>query len=158
VPLDDATIARATATGASPAARASAPALPAHVVLCVDNEPDILEGMHALLSRWGLKPCTAHDLHSAEETATRGYRNEQVWPRLLLVDYQLDHGRTGLEVIARLREVSGTEIPAAILTANRDPRVRELVEAAGHRLVYKPVKPAALRTLITRMVQKSRAA
>jgi PAS domain S-box-containing protein len=158
VPRAVAPVAGVTAVEKPASAAAADAALTGQIVLCVDNEPDILDGMHALLSRWGLKPYTARDVDGARDIVVDLHERERLWPRLLLVDYQLDNGRTGLEVIERVRELSGLDIPAAVLTADRDPGVRERVEAAGHRIVYKPVKPAALRALITRMVRKSRAA
>jgi len=35
-----------------------------------------------------------------------------------------------------------------IVTADRSPEVQDEVRAAGYRLLRKPVKPAALRTVI----------
>ena len=76
----------------------------------------------------------------------------------MLVDYHLNDGDTGLAAIAALREQSGRELPAAILTADRTDEVADLVREAGVDLLHKPVKPAALRALINRTLSRRSAA
>ena len=74
------------------------------------------------------------------------------------MDYHLDDNDTGLEVIAALRDRAGAELPAAILTADHTDEVAEQVHEAGHTLLNKPVKPAALRALINRILSRRVAA
>jgi CheY-like chemotaxis protein len=64
-----------------------------------------------------------------------------------LVDYHLDRGN-GLEVIAALRARCGADMPAVLITADRDAQVRDAARAAGVSVLHKPLKPAALRALI----------
>ena len=45
-----------------------------------------------------------------------------------------------------------TAIPAALITADRDPGLRAAAEAAGCRLMSKPVRPGALRALLAQML------
>ena len=71
---------------------------------------------------------------------------------MLLSDYHLDGGRTGLEALALLRARLGPEPPAALITADRDPALRAAAEAAGYRLLHKPVRPGALRALLAQML------
>jgi CheY-like chemotaxis protein len=112
-------------------------------VLCIDNEPKILEGMQTLLSGWGCKVLVAPDVEGAlGQLATIGGR-----PNGLLVDYHLDHG-SGIEAIAALRAAAGVELPAILITADRSPRVRQEARAANVAVLNKPVKPAALRALL----------
>jgi DNA-binding response OmpR family regulator len=75
-------------------------------------------------------------------------------PSLLLIDYHLNDGITGLDVIDALRRKAGVNLPAAILTANYTTEVADLVREAGHALLHKPVKPAALRALINRLLTR----
>ena len=79
--------------------------------------------------------------------------HEQV-PAFLLVDYHLVEKVIGLDVIVALREASGIVLPAVILTADYSKEVSEIVRAAGHALLHKPVKPAALRALINRILSR----
>jgi Na+/proline symporter/CheY-like chemotaxis protein len=112
-------------------------------VLCIDNEPQILDGMDSLLSGWGCQVLTAADLPAAL-TALEGAR----WPLSgLLVDYHLDE-RTGIDVIVALRAHRGADLPAILITADRTPRVREEARRHNITVLHKPVRPAALRALL----------
>ena len=73
-------------------------------------------------------------------------------PAVLLVDYHLDDGETGLEVISALRAETGEQIPAIVLTADHSEEVTAGVLRAGHAILRKPVRPAALRALINRVL------
>ena len=123
-------------------------------MLCIDNEREILDGMQGLLSRWGAIPLVAINREEALAAAESARREHGDWPALLLVDYHLEYSVTGLEVIEALRERSGQDLPAAILTADHTDAVAELVRDAGHTLLHKPVKPAALRALINRILSR----
>ncbi|MBN8957615.1 MAG: hybrid sensor histidine kinase/response regulator [Rhizobiales bacterium] len=112
-------------------------------VLCIDNEPKILEGMQILLSGWGCRVLIAPDV----ETALSQMQNAGGPLNGLLVDYHLDHGN-GIEAIAAMRAQAGADLPAILITADRSPRVRQEARASGVVLLNKPVKPAALRALL----------
>ncbi|MBX6424551.1 MAG: hybrid sensor histidine kinase/response regulator [Variibacter sp.] len=112
-------------------------------VVCIDNEPAILDGMAALLKGWGCSVVLAPDLGSA----ARALEGAERAPTGLLVDYHLDEGN-GLDAIAALRARYGAELPAILVTADRSPRVREEARARQIKVLSKPIKPAALRALL----------
>ena len=114
------------------------------LVLCVDNDERILTGMNALLSGWGCRAVMAKTPHEA----VRALQAQGHVPDLMLVDYHLDQG-DGLAAIAEIRTAIDPGIPAVLITADRSPELRELVEGAGVRLLHKPLKPAALRAWMT---------
>ncbi len=114
------------------------------VVLCIDNERTILDGMQTLLGGWGCRVLTAADLTEALATL----EGSGLEPDGLLVDYHLD-GDDGIGAIAELRRRHGRDLGAILVTADRSLRVREEARAAGVQVLNKPVKPAALRALIT---------
>ena len=126
------------------AAKTSAGRLAGTVVLCIDNERAILDGMQTLLGGWGCRVLKAVDLAEAL-AAIEGSGTE---PDGLLVDYHLD-GDNGLGVIAELRRRFGRDLAAILVTADRSLPVREEARAAGVHVLNKPVKPASLRALIT---------
>jgi CheY-like chemotaxis protein len=70
-----------------------------------------------------------------------------VRPDVLLIDYHLDAGN-GIEAIVRLRQDFGTDLPAALITADRSPQVREDARTIDVLVLNKPVKPAALRAFL----------
>jgi CheY-like chemotaxis protein len=113
-------------------------------VLCVDNDLAILDGMETLLGGWGCRVLKASDI----ETAIAAVVEAKVSPDGLLVDYHLDQGN-GIAAIEALRRRFGADLTAILITADRGLGVRE--EARLHRVqvLNKPVKPAALRALLT---------
>jgi CheY-like chemotaxis protein len=113
------------------------------VVLCIDNERAILDGMESLLGGWGCRALKAADLVEA----LAAIEASGLEPDGLLVDYHLDGGN-GIAVIAELRRRFGRQIPAILITADRSLHVREEARAEGAHLLNKPLKPASLRALI----------
>ena len=147
VPLATADVASAPAS--EPVERRAASSIDGQVILCIDNEREILDAMQGLLSKWGATPVVANDEASAFAVLDELRAEGQPEPALLLVDYHLDDKVTGLEIIAALRAKADGELPAAILTADHTEEVAFRVRDAGHGLLNKPVRPAALRALIT---------
>ncbi len=123
-------------------------------ILCIDNDTDVLDGMRGLLSKWGARVLTATGQSEALTELLQLIASQQAPPAILLVDYHLDDGETGLDVIAALRDEAATQIPAVILTADHSEEVTRMVLQAGHAILRKPVKPAALRALINRLLTR----
>jgi signal transduction histidine kinase len=123
------------------------------VVLCVDNEPAILDGMKALLGNW---QCTVLAARSAEE-ALAVIKDRAAPPDIILADYHLERG-TGVECIEAIRKAARFKAPAVLITADRSPDVE--IEARGLELhlLRKPLKPAALRALMARLYSRRTAA
>ena len=113
-------------------------------VLCIDNELAILDGMETLLAGWGCRVLKAADLEAAITLVAEA----RITPDGLLVDYHLDRGN-GIAAITELRRRFGADLTAILITADRSPRVREDARANGIQLLNKPLKPAALRALLT---------
>lgn len=140
---------REAAQTAEPAVnlRESAGALAGLVALCVDNEETILAGMEQLLGGWGCLVVAAPSAEKAIALAeARGAR-----PDIFLIDYHLDRGATGFEAVALLRRRFGASAPAIVISADQTDRVKRLSEKAGCWFLAKPVRPAALRALMTRL-------
>jgi Na+/proline symporter/signal transduction histidine kinase len=125
-------------------ARLDAGRLAGTVVLCIDNERAILDGMEALLGGWGCRVLKAADLGEARAAMERCGAE----PDGLLVDYHLDGGN-GIAAIAELRRRLKRHIPAIVITADRSAHVREEAAQEAAHLLNKPIKPASLRALIT---------
>jgi CheY-like chemotaxis protein len=70
-------------------------------------------------------------------------------PQLIIADYHLDES-DGIAAIALLRSRLGIEIPAILITADRDAGLRLRAQLAEIDLLHKPLKPAALRALLAR--------
>jgi len=113
-------------------------------VLCIDNEAQVREAMAALIGGWGCQVAAAASLDEAIAAVDRAGR----FPDLLVADLHLDDGPDGLEIIETLRRRWALSVPAALITADRDPTLRPRARARGVELLHKPVKPAALRALL----------
>ncbi|XKE46284.1 PAS-domain containing protein [Halomonas organivorans] len=122
-------------------------------ILCIDNESLILEGMKAMLSGWGCEVFTATSIGGAKSVL----RHLDEDPDAILADYHLDNEVTGLMAMEALAERLHGAVPGIVITADRTEEVAEEIKRAGYQLLLKPVRPAALRALLTRTLQASRA-
>ena len=120
-------------------------------VLCIDNEPKILDGMTTLLSGWGCIVGTARDAKTAMVNAKGG-------ADILIADYHLDDHQNGLDLIAELRAEAGVDLPAVLVTADQSSGLRDTASLQDVHLLRKPLKPAALRALLIRSRIKLEAA
>ncbi len=112
-------------------------------VWILDNEPQVLKAMSSLLEQWGCQ------INQATSMATlAALKQHHSLPDLILADYQLDDGETGLHCCQQLIP---TSVPVIINTANHDESIREAVLEAGFQFLHKPVKPAALKRLIKKL-------
>jgi CheY-like chemotaxis protein len=68
---------------------------------------------------------------------------------MVLVDYHLSDQANGLDVMEHLDNVLETKLPAIVITADRSPELEERVRKQGYGLLRKPIRPAALRALMT---------
>ena len=111
-------------------------------VLCVDNDRPILDGMEALLGTWGVPVLKARSVGEAVRIAAE----EDI--DVVLADYHLGDDIDGIELLKRLQETHGAGLPVALITADHGPEVALLARSAGYPLLYKPLRPAALRALL----------
>ena len=111
-------------------------------VLCIDNNPAILEGMLELMSSWDCEVYGANSIASAKALF------KQCDFDILLVDYQLDNGEDGLALISVLREINPA-IPAILITATTEAGIADKAAAVKVGLLRKLVKPASLRAMMS---------
>jgi CheY-like chemotaxis protein len=132
----------ARAPSRAPVVAAAPQPLPSGRALVLDNEPAALAALSALLTRWGW------EVHAARDA---GQALAAPWqPDLHILDYHLDAGRTGWDVWQALCE-RHPDVPTVMLTADRDGDLRQRLLDAGFGVLYKPLKPLALRQLLQRV-------
>jgi CheY-like chemotaxis protein len=123
-------------------------------VLCLDNDLAILEGMEMLLGGWGCRVLKAASL----EEAIAAVVEAKISPDGRLVDYHLGAGN-GIAAIRELRRRFGAGLTAILITADRSPQLRQEARADDVQVLNKPLKPAALRALLSQWrVQRASAA
>jgi PAS domain S-box-containing protein len=120
-------------------------------VLCVDNEPDILMGMRSLLSPWGCDIRTA-----ANESDAIDLIDDEWFPSVILADYHLDDAQNGIDLLNRLSARFARAFTGILITADQTEPVRNEAHANGYRILQKPLKPAALRALLSRLASLER--
>ncbi|MGH7930512.1 MAG: response regulator, partial [Candidatus Binatia bacterium] len=144
VPLSRAQVVAPVTRG--PAVRAAG-SLNNAVVLCIDNEASILEGMTALLSGWSCRVVLAT---SADEARMAFEQDPDI--DLILADYHLNEGADGITVANELRARWGADIPGIVISADHTAYVREQAQECGYLFLQKPIKPAALRAMMSKLL------
>ena len=110
-------------------------------VLVIDDEAPIRQALAELLQAWGCGDCV---VAADAEEALALLAQRALAPDAIVCDYRLAQGN-GVDVVARLREALGANVPALIVTG--DISAERLVDIARSELpvMHKPVNPARLR-------------
>jgi CheY-like chemotaxis protein len=148
------TLPRASARPAppAPAGGAAEAVLRGRLIAVIDDESAIREAMSALLTGWDHEVVTAG---SGEEMAHRLAARVRR-PDLIVCDYRLRGGETGVNVIATLRARFGADIPALLITGDTAPDRLAEAQASGLLLLHKPVPNGRLRAAISNLLRQSR--
>ena len=117
-------------------------------VLAIDNEVGSLNALTALLSEWG---CIV-DAARNEVEAIAAFKAADCSHDVVIADYHLDDGHLGDDLIAKLQGLSGKELGAIVVTADRDEGVRRRISNKGFHILNKPVKALRLRMLMQYML------
>ncbi len=109
----------------------------AQMVLVVDDEEPIREGLRALLQEWGYQAMTAADAGQAEQAvlALEGRVD------LVLTDLHLGPGPGGQDVVANVRRLCGRELPAILVTGDTAGQALRTVATGSDPVLFKPVQP-----------------
>lgn len=122
--------------------------LVAKPLIVIDNDLGVLEAMQTLLTRWGADIRLARNLDDVGEILS----DPLFMPAIILADYHLDEGLLGVEAVARIRQSTGREIPAILITADRTETTAQAAIKAKCELLHKPVRPAELRALMQHLL------
>ncbi|APX22594.1 MAG: hybrid sensor histidine kinase/response regulator [Rhodobacteraceae bacterium] len=115
-----------------------------HIVLLIENDPDVLFAFTGKLEQWGASVLAA----GSTAEALRHVRDMGMPPDIILADYQLDDGDTGDRAIAAVRALSGVRVPAIMITADRSNELLKTGAREGFSVLTKPVQLSRLRPLI----------
>jgi two-component system, sensor histidine kinase len=117
------------------------------LIVVVEDEPAVLAGLDAVLKSWD---ATLASFASA--SACMGWLQSAaaagVQPDLLIVDFRLEEGRTGVEVITAVRAHFKQKIPAIVVTGSTMTGHEQEAQDLDFHLLIKPVVPNKLRAMI----------
>ncbi|HUR41442.1 MAG TPA: PAS domain-containing hybrid sensor histidine kinase/response regulator [Verrucomicrobiae bacterium] len=121
------------------------------LVLCLENEASVLAGMEALLGSWGCRVIGAANYDQALA------RCDQLGlaPDVAIVDFHLDGQASGIDVLENLKRHWKIDVPGVVVTADHTPAARAAATRSGYGFLQKPIKPAALRAILNRLVLQS---
>lgn len=114
------------------------------IVLIVENNPDVMFATAQQIESWGGSVLTA----ASTKEALTCVRELGMPPDIILADYQLDGDDNGVKTIAELRRATKTDIPAIMITANREEDLAEQSREHRFTILTKPVELSRLRPLI----------
>jgi CheY-like chemotaxis protein len=116
-------------------------------IVVVEDEPAVRGGLEVLLKGWGATVATFETVEASRNWAAAAAPDVKA-PDLLVVDYRLEHGNTGLDAIQALRGRFGPQVPAIMVTGSTMSGLEADAQAHDFHLLVKPVVPNKLRAMI----------
>ena len=144
----------ARAAAAKPPAPANATPDVSHdkLICVIDDDPLVLEGMGGLLRSWGCRVVTGAS--AASVMAELAAIEQQ--PDLIISDYLLAEGKSGIDAIECLRTAFGSRVPAFLVSGDISPERLHEARAGGFHLQHKPVEPMVLRAMMNQLLKKAK--
>jgi CheY-like chemotaxis protein/anti-sigma regulatory factor (Ser/Thr protein kinase) len=116
-------------------------------IVVVEDEPAVRGGLEVLLKGWGANVISFETVAASRAWALAADLDTQV-PDLLIVDYRLEQGHTGVDAIQVLRERFGPAVPAIMVTGSTMTGHENEAQTHDFHLLVKPVVPNKLRAMI----------
>jgi signal transduction histidine kinase len=116
-------------------------------VLLLDDEEAIRTSVGELLTEWGYVVVATSTIAEAVQAA----RDRHGAINILISDLRLRQGEDGLRAIEEVRRACGFDVPALLVTGDTAPDQVLRVHESGHIVLYKPVQPKELLTLLKRL-------
>jgi CheY-like chemotaxis protein len=129
-----------------PAAISQFDSLIGKLVVVIDDDALVLESTGGLLRSWGCHVITAQSDQDALAQLERR-------PDLIISDYRLKNGRTGIDAIVQLRDAFSNAIPAFLISGDILPERLQEAQRWGHQLLHKPLAPIALRAVMSKLLR-----
>jgi len=119
------------------------------LILVIEDDMDILNAYHGLLSQWDFIPLLAQTEEQAMNLVTE-FADEI---RMLICDYRLSHQMTGNVLIEKIRHAMGRSVPAIMITGDTAVKEVELLSDLNIPVMFKPIDSAALNHKIHHLIE-----
>ncbi len=120
------------------------------LVAFIDDDEAILAAMVEVFDHWGVALAAGEDADQVRDELEALGRK----PDIILCDYRLRDGVTGIDAIRTLRAAFGEHVPAALLTGDTAPDTIQAIKASRLPALHKPLKPAKLRAFLTHLLSR----
>ena len=121
--------------------------LAGRLIVIVEDEPAVRAGLEVLLQGWGARIASFESVQASAAWAEAS-SDADAPPDLLIVDYRLEDGRTGVDAIGALRRRFGAAVPAILVTGSTMTGHDKEAQEHDFHLLIKPVLPNKLRAMI----------
>ena len=118
------------------------------LILVIDDEIAIQLAMSSLLTSWHHRVFVAGSVEEMLAQLSDCYDK----PDLIISDFRLRGGDTGLQAIHQLYDYYNDEIPAMLITGDTAPDRISEAQASGFLLLHKPLSNSKLRAAIARLM------
>jgi signal transduction histidine kinase len=121
--------------------------LDGRLIVVVEDEPAVREGLEVLLRGWGSAVVSFARIDDMGAwLASSG--PVPACPSLVIADYRLEAGTNGIDAIMAVRERFGAQVPAIVVTGSTTSAHEAEAQAHRFHLLIKPVLPNKLRAMI----------
>jgi two-component system, sensor histidine kinase len=112
-------------------------------ILLVEDDPAVRNATRLLLSVEGYSVTAVSSMAEAQQVVGEGEKVD-----LLITDYHLRDGETGLTVIAAMRRALGPQLKALLITGDTSSVVRKISQDSNLRIISKPVNADEMLCLL----------
>lgn len=117
-------------------------------VWIIDDDPASRDAARHLLHEWG---CETDEATGTTDALAKA--RSRTMPDMILVDYRLGDDN-GFSLVSQLRSIWEALPPVIMMSADSDPSLRDQAGERGWAFLPKPLRPAALRALMGRLLAR----
>ncbi|WP_271608712.1 MULTISPECIES: MASE1 domain-containing protein [unclassified Bradyrhizobium] len=114
------------------------------LILVIADAPMVTEGTGGLLSNWGYSVLSAE----SEDAALVRVAQRKQRPDLIISNYHLASGKTGICAIEQINAAFGSSIPAILISGDTAAEPLRDANETGYILLHRPVDPMRLRAVL----------
>lgn len=111
---------------------------PDAAIFVLDDDAETLSATRLLLERWGYTVTSSQNWQDLLSSR----------PDVVICDYEISPSKTGLDVLDDLTGITGTPIPAILISGHTSSELRQRAADRAIPLLHKPIRPVQLRSAL----------